>query len=56
MNLTIVLLLVFVVAVIVGPFATLYAVASYRRRRGAAPVPSPRRPAADDDDESSGFQ
>jgi heme/copper-type cytochrome/quinol oxidase subunit 2 len=53
MNLTIVLLIVFVIAVIVGPFATLYAVTSYRRRRGAAP--SPRRPAADDDDESSGF-
>jgi hypothetical protein len=52
MNTTILLLIAFIVAVIVGPFATLYAVSSWRRRRGAAPL----RPAADDDDdESSGF-
>jgi hypothetical protein len=52
MNTTILLLIAFIVAVIVGPFATLYAVSSWRRRRDAAPL----RPVADDDDdESSGF-
>lgn len=53
MNMTVVLLIGFVVVVIVGPFATLYAVSSYRKRRGTG-TPTPRR-LADDDDESSGF-
>ena len=54
MNMTVVLLIAFVVAVIVGPFATLYAVSSYRRRRNAAtPLPRPRPD--DEDDASSGF-
>ncbi|HEY9547628.1 MAG TPA: hypothetical protein VIR56_16580 [Solimonas sp.] len=54
MNMTVVLLIGFVVAVIVGPFATLYAVSSYRKRRGGTPAPR-HRPVIDDDDESSGF-
>lgn len=53
MNMAVVLLIAFVVAVIAGPFATLYAVSSYRKRRGTrSPLP---RPLPDDEDESSGF-
>lgn len=55
MNMTVVLLIAFVVAVIVGPFATLYAVSSYRKRRGAASPAARPRPISDDDDEASGF-
>ncbi|NGY06459.1 hypothetical protein [Solimonas terrae] len=54
MNLSVLLLIVFVVAVIVGPFATLHAVSSYRRRRANRAAPRPRA-VRDDDDDSSGF-
>ncbi|WP_157622947.1 hypothetical protein [Solimonas soli] len=57
MNGTIIGVIILVIALIVGPFATLRAVSYYRGRRSGRPAtPSAARPDAEDDpDKPSGF-
>ncbi|MGH8445524.1 MAG: hypothetical protein ACREVL_09655 [Solimonas sp.] len=54
MNGTIIGVIILVVALIVGPFATLRAVSYYRERRKAPPV-APKAEDEDDPDKPSGF-
>jgi hypothetical protein len=48
------LVVAFIVAIIAGPFATLYAVSAFRRRRGGGEKPAAYKP-YDGPDDSSGF-
>lgn len=52
MNSTVILIIVFIVAVLLGPFATLRAMAYWRDRR-SKDAPPPARPKRDDDDDES---
>lgn len=53
---TIIGVIVLVVALIVGPFATLRAISYYRdQRKPPSPPPAPKRDDEDDPDRPSGF-